>query len=51
MIEEQYKNFLDSNHVELDSSYYQMNSIIEYGNCTSNSKDYFIINKCISGIK
>ena len=51
MIVEQYKNFLDSIHVELDSSYYQMNSIIEYGNCTSNSKDYFIINKCISEIK
>ena len=51
MIVEQYKNFLDSIHVELDSSYYQMNSIIEYGNCTSNTKDYFVINKCIAEIK
>ncbi|MQG07065.1 MAG: O-antigen ligase family protein [SAR202 cluster bacterium] len=51
VIVEQYKNFLDSIHVELDSSYYQMNSVIEYGNCTNNSKDYFIINKCISEIK
>ena len=51
VIVEQYKNFLDSIHVELDSSYYQMNSVIGYGNCTNNSKDYFIINKCISEIK
>ena len=51
MIAGKYKNFLDSIHVELDSSYYQMISIIEYGNCTSNTKDYFVINKCISEIK
>ena len=51
MIVEQYKNFLDSIHVELDSSYYHMNSIIEYGNCRSNTKDYFVINKCIAEIK
>jgi len=51
MTVEKYKNFLDSIHVELDSSYYQMNSIVEYGNCTSNTKDYFVINKCISEIK
>ena len=51
MIVEKYKNFLDSIHIELDSSYYQMNSLIEYGNCTSNTKDYYVINKCISEIK
>ena len=51
MIVEQYKNFLDSNHVELDSSYYQMNSVIEYGNCINNTKDYFVINKCIAEIE
>ena len=51
MIAGKYKNFLDSIHVELDSSYYQMNSIVEYGNCTSNTKDYFVINKCIVEIK
>ena len=51
MIVEKYKNFLDSIHVELDSSYYQMNSTIEYGNCISNTKDYFVINKCIAEIK
>ena len=51
MVAEQYKNFLDSIHVELDSSYYHMNSIIEYGNCASNTKDYFVLNKCISEIK
>ena len=51
MIVEKYKNFLDSIHIELDSSYYQMNSLIEYGNCISNTKDYFVINKCIAEIK
>ena len=51
MIVEKYKNFLDSIHIELDSSYYQMNSLIEYGNCMGNTKDYYVINKCIAEIK
>ena len=51
MIVEKYKNFLDSIHIELDSSYYQMNSLIEYDNCISNTKDYYVINKCIAEIK
>ena len=51
MIAEKYKNFLDSIHIELDSSYYQMNSLIEYDNCISNTKDYYVINKCIAEIK
>ena len=50
MIVEQYKNFLNSINVELDSNYYQMNSILVYENCVNNTKDYLVINKCITEI-
>jgi len=51
LIVEKYKNFLDSIDVDLDSSYYQMNSIIEYENCISKTKDYFVIKNCIKEIE
>ena len=50
-IVEKYKNFLNSINVELDSNYYQMNSILVYENCVNNTKDYLVINKCIAEIK
>jgi hypothetical protein len=47
MVVEKYKNYLNSINVELDSRYYQMNSMMEYENCTRNSKEYFVIKNCI----
>ncbi len=51
MVVEKYKNYLNSINVELDSRYYQMNSIMEYENCTRNTKEYFVIKNCIQEIK
>ena len=51
MIVEKYKNYLNSINVELDSRYYQMNSMMEYENCTRNTKEYFVIKNCIEEIK
>ena len=43
MVVEKYKNYLNSINVELDSRYYQMNSMMEYENCQRNTKEYFVI--------
>ena len=48
---QKYKNHLTSNNLDLDSHYFQMNAMINYGNCTNNTKDYFVIKKCIEEIK
>tara|TARA_B100000959_G_C14993765_1_gene629200 strand:+ start:3290 stop:5455 length:2166 start_codon:yes stop_codon:yes gene_type:complete len=48
---EKYKNYLNSINIELDSRYYQMNSMMEYENCTRNTKEYLVIKNCIEEIK
>ena len=51
LVLQRYKNFLISNNLDLDTNYYLMNAIIKYEYCSNNSKDYFVMKKCIEEIK